>query len=282
MKYQYLWLLLLLFISLISFGCGGKPSPERAKSQIIVFAAASLTEAMEDISSRFEADHPGVHVVLNLAGSQQLAQQLVHGAQADVFASANHQQMAVVQADGRINPEDQTIFAQNRLVVIYSRDSKYSITRLADLAQPNLKIIVAAQDVPIGRYSIEFLDRAALDASLGPSYRQAVINNIVSYEDNVKFVLTKVTLGEADAGVVYVTDIHGENGRDVGMIAIPDQLNPIAQYPIAVLNDSRQARVARSFIEFISSQEGIDILSKFGFAFPINAVDSTSKCNFDG
>jgi molybdate transport system substrate-binding protein len=271
MKIEFFCLLLLLPIYLISFGCGGKPNPDRAKSQIVVFAAASLTEAMEDISSRFEADHPGVHVVLNLAGSQQLAQQLVHGAQADVFASANRQQMAVVQADGRIDLEDQTIFAENRLVVVYSHDSNYSITKLADLAQPNLKIIVAAQDVPVGRYSFEFLDRAARDDSLGPIYRQAVIDNIVSYEDNVKFVLTKVALGEADAGIVYVTDIHGENGRDVGMIAIPDQLNPIAQYPIAVLNDSQQARIARSFIEFIISQEGRDILSLYGFAFPISA-----------
>ncbi len=271
MKTKIFCLLLLLPISLISFGCGREPNPERAKSQIVVFAAASLTEAMEDMSSRFEADHPGVHVVLNLAGSQQLAQQLVHGAQADVFASANHQQMAVVRADGRINSEDQTIFAQNRLVVIYSLDSKYSITELADLAQPNLKIIFAAQDVPVGRYSLEFLDRAAHDAALGPSYRQAVIDNIVSYEDNVKFVQTKVSLGEADAGVVYVTDIHGENEKDVGMIAIPDHLNPIAQYPIAVLNDTRQVRMASSFIEFITSQEGRDILSLYGFTFPINA-----------
>ena len=259
--------ILLFLLSHISIACIGTTRPESVRSQIVVFTAASLSEAMEVLIVNYEADHPGVKVIVNLAGSQQLAQQLIHGAPADVFASANQQQMDVVQSDGRINYEDQTIFAQNRLVVISSRDSKNSIIELNDLATPDLKIIIAAPDVPVGRYSLDFIDRAAQDDSLGPSFREAVTNNIVSYEDNVKFVLTKVALGEADAGIVYLTDVFGESGNAVGVIEIPDHLNPIAEYPIAVLNDSKQTQLARSFIDYISSQEGRDILSKYGFTF---------------
>jgi len=263
--------LLLLLLSFNSFGCTVNTRPGSVHSQIVVFAAASLTEAMADITSNFEAEHPGVHVVLNLASSQRLAQQIIHGAPADVFASANQQQMDIVQSDGRIDIEDQTIFAQNRLVVIYSRDIKLSITELDDLATPDLKIIIAAPDVPVGRYSLDFIDRAAQDDTLGPSFREAVTKNIVSFEDNVKFVITKVALSEADAGIVYVTDVYGESGNDVGVIEIPDHLNPIAKYPIAVLNDSKQSQLARSFIEYVTSQEGRDILSTYGFTFQNNS-----------
>lgn len=263
---------LLLFLLLLnSFACTGNTRSENVHSQIVVFSAASLTDAMEVLITNFEADHPGVKVIVNLAGSQQLAQQLIHGAPADVFASANQQQMDVVQSDGRINYEDQIIFAQNSLVVIYSRDSKFSIKELVDLVEPNLKIIVAAQDVPVGRYSLDFLDRAARDATMGPEFREGVLKNIVSFEDNVKFVLTKVALGEADAGIVYVTDVYGDGGFNVGVINIPDHLNPVADYPIAVLKDSKQSQLARSFIEYITSKEGRDILSAYGFAMKINA-----------
>jgi len=272
MKKRYFFnaIVLVSTLLLISFGCTGDTRDDSVQARIVVFAAASLTDAMDDLISNFEADHPGVHIVLNLASSHQLAQQLVHGAPADVFASANQQQMDVVQNDGRINIEDQTIFAQNRLVVIYSRDSKLSITELDDIAKPDLKIIIAAPDVTVGRYSLEFLDRAAQDAILGPSYREAVLENIVSFEVNVKFVLTKVALGEADAGIVYVTDVYGERGTNVGVIGIPDHLNPIAEYPIAILNDSTQNQLAQSFIKFVTSQEGRDILSADGFTFPNN------------
>jgi len=255
----------------ISFGCTGDTRDDSVQTRIVVFAAASLTEAMDELISNFESDHPGVHIVLNLASSHQLAQQLVHGAPADVFASANQQQMDVVQNDGRIDFEDQIIFAQNRLAVIYSRDSKLSITELDDLAKPDLKFIIAAPDVPVGRYSLEFLDRAARDATLGPSYRDAVLQNIVSYEVNVKFVLTKVALGEADAGIVYITDVYGERGANVGVIDIPDHLNPIAEYPIAILNDRTQNQLAQSFIKFVTSQEGREVLSSYGFTIQNNA-----------
>ncbi len=230
-----------------------------------VFAAASLTGPFGEIGKLFESSHPGVHVVLNFAGSQQLAQQINQGAPADVFASANRAQMKAVIQAGEIVSGTQQTFVKNRLVVIFPKNNPAGLKQLKDLANPGLKLVFAAKDVPVGQYSLEFLTKAITDPAFGPAYQAAVLKNVVSYEDNVKAVLAKVALGEADAGIVYTSDISGEDANMVGRLDIPDTLNVIATYPIAMIKTSQHLQLAQAFIDLVLSSEGQDILAKNNF-----------------
>lgn len=230
-----------------------------------VFAAASLTEAFEEIGMAFETMHPGVRIVYNFAGSQQLAQQVIEGAQADVFASASSQQMDALVEAGRVANTSPQIFARNRLVAIYPVGDPASPRRLQDLARPGLKLALAAREVPVGQYSLDFLEKAALRPDFGPGYRDAVLRNVVSYEENVKAVLAKVALGEADAGIVYISDLLGENAQRVDRLEIPDELNVLASYPIAPVGDAENSQLARAFIQFVLSPRGQDLLARHNF-----------------
>jgi molybdate transport system substrate-binding protein len=139
------------------------------------------------------------------------------------------------------------------------------VAGLQDLAQPGLNLVLAAAEVPVGQYSLDFLDKAAQDPAFGAGYEDAVRANVVSYEENVRAVLTKVVLGEADAGIVYTSDIAGEAAGQVDRLDIPDELNTIASYPIAALNDSPNAAAARAFVDFVLSPAGQGILAEHGF-----------------
>ena len=263
----------LLLAGLIVQGCGpaSQPSPDTRTTQTVsgvtvtVFAAASLTEAFAELAQHFEADHPGVTVVCNLASSQQLSQQLGQGAPADVFASANTKEMNNAIAAGRVADGSQRVFCHNKLVVIYPTDNPAGLDKLQDLAKPGLKLVIAAEEVPVGKYSLEFLDKASQDAAFGATFKHDVVKNVVSYEENVKAVLTKVVLGEGDAGIVYLTDISLDNADKVGRLEIPDALNAVATYPIAAVSDAEQPQLARAFIDLVLSTQGQAILAKYGF-----------------
>lgn len=231
---------------------------------VTVFAAASLTEAFAEIGQGFEAGHPGVQVAFNFAGSQQLAQQLAQGAQADVFASANQAQMDATVSAGRVAAGDVQIFARNRLVVIYPKDNPAKLARLQDLTRPGLKIVLAAKEVPVGSYALQFLQKASQSLDFGSDFESKVLSNVVSYEENVRVVYSKVALGEADAGIVYTSDIP-KNDSQVGSLEIPDELNAVATYPIAPLEDSPNPDLAASFVEFVLSPTGQGILAGYGF-----------------
>jgi molybdate transport system substrate-binding protein len=266
--------ILILILSLLMTGCAQQPagmaqSPTPTTSveaiDLNVFAAASLTEPFTEIGKLFESSHPGVHVVLNCAGSQQLAQQINQGAPADVFASANNTQMKTVIQAGEIVSDTQETFVKNRLVVIYPKNNPAGLKELKDLAKPGLKLVLAAKDVPVGQYSLEFLHKTIADPAYGSDYQNAVIKNVVSYEDNVKAVLAKVALGEADAGIVYTSDISGEDANKVGRLDIPDALNVIATYPIAPVKTSKNPGLAQAFIDLVLSAPGQDVLAKYNF-----------------
>lgn len=233
--------------------------------ELDVFAAASLTGAFEQIGELFEAAHPEASLVFNFAGSQQLAQQIIEGAPADVFASANPSQMDGVVDAGGIDAASPQTFVMNRLVVIYPKDNPAGLRALGDLAAPGLKTVFAAQEVPVGQYSLDFLDLAAADPAFGLAFKAQVLKNVVSYEDNVKAVLAKVALGEADAGIVYSSDLVGEDAGKVGKLDIPDELNVTASYPIAVLKECRQPELARAFVELVLSSQGQEVLANYGF-----------------
>jgi molybdate transport system substrate-binding protein len=240
-----------------------EPAAEAEATTLNVFAAASLTDAFGEIGRAFEAEHPGVTVAFNFAGSNQLATQIGEGAPADVFASANAAQMDVAVESGRIDAGTPQIFVTNRLVVVYPADNPAGIAVLPDLAKPDTLIVLAAEEVPVGRYSLEFLDLAATDPAFGATFKDDVVGNVVSYEENVRSVLNKVALGEADAGIVYTSDLVGVEG--VASLEIPDALNILAAYPIAPLNDSAQADTAAAFVDLVLSDEGQAILANYGF-----------------
>jgi molybdate transport system substrate-binding protein len=244
-------------------GCGGADVPTTEAATLNVFAAASLTGAFTEIGAAFGAAHPGATVVFNFAGSNQLATQIAANAPADVFASANAAQMDAAVASGRIDAEGTRPFVTNRLVVVVPADNPTGITTLQDLAIPDTLIVLAAGEVPAGRYSLAFLDKAAAGAAFDPGYKEAVLANVVSYEENVRSVLNKVALGEADAGIVYASDLVGVDG--VAALAIPDALNVVAQYPIAPLNDSARPDLAAAFVAWVLSNAGQAVLAEYGF-----------------
>lgn len=240
------------------------PTDTPTPRTLTVLAAASLTDSFTELGQLFERQHPGVIVSFNFGGSQQLAQQLDQGAPADVFASANTKYMKSAITSKRVAEGTSAIFVTNRLVVIFSKDTPASMTALQDLAEPNLKLDLADPSVPVGQYSIDFLDKAVQDSAFGADFKDNVLKNVVSYETNVKAVVTKVSLGEADAGIVYITDYQVAADK-LGYLDIPDTLNSIASYPIAPITDSQNADLAEAFVALVFSPEGQAIMAKYGF-----------------
>ncbi len=274
MNQKVVWTIALAFLLLAS-ACAPQTAPVppapntsttvRQSGTLTVMAAASLTAAFQEIGKEFESQHSGVKVEFNFAGSQQLAQQIGQSAPADVFASANTAQMDEVVKTGQVDAGAPKVFVMNRLVVIYPKANPAKINRLQDLAKPGLKIDLAAKEGPVGQYALDFMDKASKDASFGAAYKDDVIKNVVSYEDNVKAVLTKVSLGEADAGIVYTTDAAAAPAGTIEQLAIPDAFNVIASYPIAVIKTSKSPDLAKAFVDMVLSQTGQDILKKYGF-----------------
>lgn len=231
--------------------------------KLTVFAAASLTDAFNEISAAFSAEHAGVTVEFNFAGSQQLRTQLEQGAVADVFASANTTEINNAIKSGLIVSGTQQTFVRNRLAVILPKANPGNIAALKDLATPGLKIVLAAASVPVGGYALTSLNKMNVD--FGATFSQTVIANVVSYEDNVKQVVAKVQLGEADAGIVYTSDVTPQVADQLIKLDIPDQYNVLATYPIAVLKSAPNADLAAAFMAYVLSDKGQSILQKWGF-----------------
>jgi molybdate transport system substrate-binding protein len=270
-----LLLALLLTLSLV-------PLKAQDVQTLTVFAAASLADSFEEIATVFEAENTGVDVVYSFGSSTTLAAQLVEGAPADVFASANSRQMTVAQDGGRIAGSPRT-FVKNRLVLAIPTDNPANIQSLRDLANPGVKLVVAAPDVPVRDYTNTMLDRLAADPGYGEAYREAFMANIVSEEDNVRQVSAKVALGEADVGIVYISDVTPDISDSVIVLPIPDALNTIATYPIAATNDSANPELAQKFIDYILSDAGQDTLVKWNFiSVRIPELPNTVSAPTDG
>jgi molybdate transport system substrate-binding protein len=234
------------------------------QTQLTVFAAASLTDVFTEIGQAFESRDPRVKVSFNFASSSDLALQLAEGAKADLFASANHKQMDSAVQVGRIG-EGIKIFATNRLVIIVPADNPANLQAPIDLSKQELKLVLAAPNVPVRDYAEEVLDKMAADLAYGNGFKAAVLANLVSEEATVRQVVVKVSLGEADAGIVYSSDVTPDAAESVLRIEIPDEFNATASYPIAAIKESPNAGLAKAFIDFVLSQDGQAILWEWGF-----------------
>jgi molybdate transport system substrate-binding protein len=239
-------------------------APLRGQSGVLtVFAAASLTEAFADIGQRFDQENPGARVRFNYAGSQQLVLQIQQGARADVFASADERWMKTV-TDSGFAAGAPAVFAHNRLVVIVPAANPGRIDRLQDLSRRGLKIVLAAGAVPVGRYSRQALEQLSAAPGFTADFSAHVLANVVSQEENVKAVATKVQLGEADAGIVYRSDVTPSVARVTRTLDIPDEYNVIATYPIAVLRQSPNQELARRFVASVLGATGQRALAAHG------------------
>lgn len=230
-------------------GCGSGAE----RHTLTVLAAASLTESFTDLEKAFETTHPGVDVTLSFAGSSALAQQITNGAPADVFASADQANMdKVTRAGLAAGP---TVFATNRLTIAVAPGNPKRITGLADLGGAGVTLVVCAPQVPCGVAAGKAA--AAADVTLKPA----------SEEQDVKAVLTKVTAGEADAGLVYVTDVAASRGR-VDRVDFRDAGDAVNSYPIVALTGAAQADLAREFVAFVLGDVGKTELAEAGFGAP--------------
>jgi molybdate transport system substrate-binding protein len=235
-----------------------------ASGTLTVFAAASLTESFTEIKATFEKANPGVTVTYNFAGSQALVTQMTQGAPADVFASADQPNMDNAIKGGVIAGTPQ-IFVKNKLVIIVPKDNKAGIMTPKDLAKPGIKFDTAQASVPVGTYTQQALDNFSKLPEYGADFKANVNKNTVSQEDNVKAIVQKVQLGEADAGIVYATDAQAAKDK-LTLIDIPDAQNVIATYPVAVVKGAKQAALGQKFIAYLLSADGQAILQKYGFA----------------
>jgi molybdate transport system substrate-binding protein len=246
----------LLVVAVMAAGCGGNGdagggSGAGSPTEIRVFAAASLTAAFNRLGERYTAANSGTKVTFNFAGSQALATQIRQGAPADVFASADVPNMDKVA--GLVDTPQN--FAGNLLQIVVEKGNPKGVKGLDDLAGKDLKVVLAAPEVPAGRYAKQILDKAGVGVQP------------VSQEDNVNAVVTKVSLGEADAGIVYATDVTAGGDRIEG-VDIPKGQNVTATYPIATVKASRNLRQAQAFVDLVRSPDGQQVLERFGFLPP--------------
>lgn len=227
--------------------------------ELVVFAAASLREVFQKVADNFEKSHPGVKVRLNFAGSQELRVQIEHGAKADVFASADTKHMQALR-EQKLTTEPQ-LFARNEPVVVVPAANPAKLAKFLDLPKAE-RIVVGVPEVPIGAYTEIILRNT--EKPYGAGFRKAVVEHIRSRELNVRQVLTKVSLGEADAGIVYKTDALSAKEK-VTAIEIPDAVNVIADYPIAVLAGAAQPALAKEWLATMLGSDGQQALKTAGF-----------------
>lgn len=230
---------------------GTGPAAAAAPSTVTVLAAASLTGAFNEMSTVYTKGHKGQTVKFSFAGSQELAAQVKQGAPADVIATADTRTMDGLS--GQVNQPQ--VFAKNKLAIVVPPGNPKNIAALADLAENDLTVVLAGPTVPVGRYARDALAKAGV--TVKPK----------SEEADVKAVVTRVRMGEADAGIVYTTDIAAA-GNGVAAVDIPDAANIVASYPVAVIKDSKKQDAANAFAQWLLTPEAREVLTKYGFAAP--------------
>lgn len=245
--------------------CSGDPAPDAAETpgasgasldgSLTVFAAASLTDTFTELAESFESENPGVEIELTFAGSSSLVTQITEGAPADVFASANEANMTKLTDEGLIAPDAPVTFATNVLTIAVPPGNPAGVTSLADLTNPDISTVICAPQVPCGAATTTVADAAGVDIPA------------VSEESSVTDVLGKVTSGQADAGLVYVTDVFGA-GDAVEGIEFAESDNAVNVYPIAPVDGTDEVELADAFIEYVTGEVGTEVLGAAGFGSP--------------
>ena len=229
-------------------------SESQEQTTIEVYAASSLATPFADAGRAYEKAHPGVKVEFNLGASSDLARFIQEGAPADVFASADVANMDKVESQDLLDSQS-VIFATNYLEIIVEKDNPLNISSLQDLTDPDLIFVTTSPDVPIGKYTAEVLKNAGV--SITPD----------SFESNVKGIMLKVASGEADAGIVYHSEVVASDGQVEG-VQIPTEFNILAKYPIGIIKSSANKPQAQGFVDFLLSPEGQALLTQYGFGVP--------------
>jgi molybdate transport system substrate-binding protein len=237
---------------------GASGSSSGGSAALTVFAASSLKGAFTKIGSDFSAANPGDTVTFNFAASDDLTAQIQSEGTADVFASASSKYMDEVQQQPGVS--GRADFAQNRLVIITPPDNPASISSIADLAKPDVQLVLAATGVPVGDYAREALTNAGVAT--------AAEKNVVSNEEDDASVVAKITSGEADAAIVYASDVTDQVAPTVTAIQIPDAINVIATYPVAVVTGTANGEAGQAFVDYVTGPQGQATLATFGFLPP--------------
>jgi molybdate transport system substrate-binding protein len=248
---------------LFSTSCSG--ADPGAPWNLVVFAASSLTAPLEEARPAFLGSRPQTQLTFNFAGSQTLRTQLEGGAYADVYASADQSEIEAAAESSMVLPGVEVEFARNSLTVILAPGNPGHIRSLEDLERPGVRLVIADESVPVGRYARQMLQQ--WEASRNPGFAERVLANVVSLEQNVSGVTTKVEVGEADAGIVYFSDLFGA-AQGFQHLAIPEDVNPRAAYFAAPLSASRRPELAADFVGWLLGEEAQSIFAAHGFLPP--------------
>jgi molybdate transport system substrate-binding protein len=241
-------------------GAGG--GGEEQGGTLTIFAASSLTDAFGQLGKTFEQQNSGTTVKTSFGASSDLLAQIQQGAPADVFASAAEEEMNTAVKDDLVAGKP-VVFVKNREIIMVPKDNPANIMSLEDLSKPNIKLVLAAKDVPAADYAVEILGKA--NKVYGPNFKENVLSNVVSREADVRAAVNRVVVGDADATFGYASDYTPDIRDKVKIITIPPDLNIIATYPIATLKDAKEPSLAKKWVDLVMSSEGQEVLKKWGF-----------------
>ena len=264
--------LLGLGLVIILTGCGGSGSGggnggaggggEEQGGTLTILAASSLTDAFGKLGKTFEQQDPGTTVKTSFGASSDLLAQIQQGAPVDVFASAAEEEMNTAVKDNLVAGKP-VVFVKNREIIMVPKDNPANIKSLEDLSKPNIKLVLAAKDVPAADYAVEILGKA--NKVYGSNFKKDVLSNVVSREADVRASVNRVVVGDADATFGYASDYTPDIRDKVKVVPIPENLNIIATYPIATLEDAKEAALAKKWVDLVTSSEGQEVLKKWGF-----------------
>jgi molybdate transport system substrate-binding protein len=256
----------LVALGLVSCGEGsdssGSGGDEEQGDKLTIFAASSLTDGFGELANTFEEQNEGVEVKQSFGASSDLLAQIQQGAPADVFASAAEEEIDTAVDDGLVAGTPQ-VFVKNREVIMVPRDNPANISSLEDMAKPDIKLVLAAKNVPAADYAVEILGKA--NREYGPDFEDDVLSNVVSREADVRASVNRVVVGDADATFGYASDYTPDIRDKVKVIKIPPDLNIIATYSIAALKDAEDPELARKWVDLVTSERGQKVLEKWNF-----------------
>jgi molybdate transport system substrate-binding protein len=245
-----------------SGGSGSGGGGDEQGGTLTILAASSLTDAFGQLGNTFEKQNPGTTVKASFGASSDLLAQIQQGAPADVFASAATEEMNTAEKDGLLSGKPE-VFVKNREVIMVPKDNPANINSLEDMAKPDIKLVLAAKDVPAADYAVEILGKA--NKVYGPNFEKDVLSNVVSREADVRASVNRVVVGDADATFGYASDYTPDMRDKVKVIPIPPKLNIIATYPIAALKDAKGQDLAKKWVDLVTSGEGQKVLKKWNF-----------------